>query len=52
MNWEPGCLWAIALLIASWVGISYLIFHPPGTEDIPWFVAGASVFIILKFRKQ
>ena len=48
MSSESGCLNILLIAVVFWGGLAWLIFHPPSLEDIPWFVAGISIYIILK----
>lgn len=47
-----GCLSSMIITIIFWGIVAFLYFHPPGLEDIPWFVAGASIWIIIHESKK
>lgn len=47
-----GCLWTMAIVVIFWGIVAFLFIHPPGLEDIPWFVAGGSVWIIIHESKK
>jgi hypothetical protein len=42
----------MAVIVIFWGAVAWLFVHPPGPEDIPWLIAGVSIWIIIHESKK